>query len=108
MTTNRRKVYRKYSGHCAYCGTKITIDQMQIDHVRAVRRGGKDAVENYFPACRSCNTSKATYTVEEFRERLIIDVDRMRRDSAKFRILERFGIVKQMKSQIRFYFEREE
>ena len=102
---DRDKIYKKYNGHCAYCGITIMLKQMQVDHLRAVQRGGHHGYDNYNPACRSCNVSKATYTVEEFRVRLITDVDRIRRDSAKFRILERFGIIKQKKKNIRFYFE---
>ena len=29
----REEVYKKYDGHCAYCGKKIEIKDMQIDHM---------------------------------------------------------------------------
>ena len=102
----RLKIYNKYNGRCAYCGNKITYKQMQKDHILAIHRGGKDEICNYNPACRSCNSTKDTYTIEEFRERLIKDVNRLRRDSSKFRILERFGIVGQLKTDLEFYFEQ--
>jgi len=79
---------------------------MEIDHIQSKRRGGANHIDNYLPSCASCNSSKATLTVEEFRERLQGDVARLRRDSAKFRILERVGLIKQVKTEVVFYFER--
>ena len=93
MKPNRQAVFDMFHGHCAYCGCEITIKSFQVDHVHAQARGGKNEDKNYMPACRSCNATKATYTIDEFRERLIGDVDRLRRDSAKFRILERFMLL---------------
>ena len=29
----REEVYKKYDGHCAYCGKEIEIKEMQIDHM---------------------------------------------------------------------------
>ena len=29
----RQKVYDKYDGHCAYCGRKIKMREMQVDHI---------------------------------------------------------------------------
>ena len=29
----RKKVYEKYNGHCAYCGCEITLEVMQVDHL---------------------------------------------------------------------------
>ena len=106
MKINRQKVFEKFNGHCAYCGDELELKKMHVDHILARLRGGENNYSNYNPACISCNASKSTYTIEEFRERLIADVDRLRRDSAKFRILERFGIVSQTKTVLKFYFEK--
>lgn len=51
----RQEVYRKCHGHCAYCGTEIEYKDMQVDHVKPLRIGGKDSIDNILPACRSCN-----------------------------------------------------
>ena len=29
----RELVYKKYDGHCAYCGKEIEIKDMQVDHM---------------------------------------------------------------------------
>jgi len=46
---------RAYDCCCAYCGAKKSMTQ---DHVRAVKNGGHDRIENIVPACKSCNSRK--------------------------------------------------
>ena len=69
----REKVYKKYNGHCAYCGKEIEYSEMQVDHINAVYSSeyyGKEvdnSIENYNLACRQCNFYKDTFSIEEFR-----------------------------------------
>jgi len=117
----RNKILAKYDSHCAYCGIHLEYDDMQVDHIVPIFRNdseadmarmnvnrGADTIENMNPSCRSCNATKSTYSIKKFRKRLIEDVYRLRRDSSKFRILERFGVVGQLKTELRFYFEEME
>lgn len=107
MKVDRKKIFNMFDGRCAYCGYPITIDNFQVDHILAKHKGGKDEEDNYYPACRSCNASKATFTIEGFRKKLRSDIGRIRRDSPKFRILERFGLVEVPESpELIFEFER--
>lgn len=39
---NRRDIYNRFDGHCAYCGKKIEFDDMTIDHILPQSKGGKD------------------------------------------------------------------
>ena len=39
---NRRDIYNRFDGHCAYCGKKIEFDDMTIDHILPHSKGGKD------------------------------------------------------------------
>ncbi|NQV40936.1 MAG: HNH endonuclease, partial [Candidatus Marinimicrobia bacterium] len=107
----RNKILAKYDSHCAYCGIHLEYDDMQVDHIVPIFRNdseadmarmnvnrGADTIENMNPSCRSCNATKSTYSIKKFRKRLIEDVYRLRRDSSKFRILERFGVVGQLKT----------
>jgi len=66
--SERKAVYEKYEGHCAYCGREITFEEMQVDHVVAHTDGGDDSIENYNPACDVCNRTKSKSDIEEFRE----------------------------------------
>ena len=49
---NRRDIYNRFDGHCAYCGKKIEFDDMTIDHILPQSKGGKDTEENNVPACQ--------------------------------------------------------
>ena len=35
--TERRTIYDKMGGHCAYCGEELAFEDMQVDHVLALR-----------------------------------------------------------------------
>lgn len=104
----REEVYKKYSGHCAYCGKPIDISEMQVDHVEShYRHMGKDELANYMPSCRDCNGLKSDYTLEEFRNVLIpkcagYSVGR------KGRIAKAYKLNAISRKKIVFYFEKEE
>lgn len=67
----RLKVYEKYNGRCAYCGCKLELKDMQVDHIQSVYwYDGANDIENYNPACRMCNFYKSTRTVEDFKKAL--------------------------------------
>lgn len=104
----RKQIFDKYNGHCAYCGCEITFRGMQVDHKKALRTGGEDTIENMFPSCRSCNHYKSTLDVEEFREYLSEIHKRLMRDSVAFQVASRFGIVKHVADEVTFYFEKVE
>lgn len=52
-----------HSNKCYYCGSS---DNLTIDHMTPISRGGKNIKENIVPACFSCNFRKRTRTKEEF------------------------------------------
>lgn len=102
----RKHVYEKCKGHCAYCGEKLDMKDMQIDHIVPLCRGGKDELENMLPACRSCNHYKRTSSIEGFREMIEKIPDKLERDSYIYRIGRRYGNVTSNKKAIGFYFEK--
>ncbi len=60
----RQIIYDKLKGHCACCGKKITLSQMQVDHVKSLYgKNGTDTIENMLPACRNCNHYKGSCTL---------------------------------------------
>jgi uncharacterized protein (TIGR02646 family) len=105
----RMKVYQMFNGLCAYCGHDIEFHQMHVDHVTARSRykNSEDADfwENLRPSCRPCNLRKNTMTVERFRKELERDIEQLKRDSAKFRLLLKYGKIKVNEEEIDFYFE---
>jgi 5-methylcytosine-specific restriction endonuclease McrA len=49
---------RRASGLCHYCSRKVTPNQLTMDHIVPVIRGGKTTKGNVVPACKACNTKK--------------------------------------------------
>ncbi len=53
-------------GLCHYCGKKFPPDQLTMDHVVPVARGGPSTKVDVVPSCKACNQSKKLTTpVEE-------------------------------------------
>lgn len=50
--------YLFYGGHCAYCWTELSFVEAQMDHVKAIARGGSNWPSNIVPSCGPCNVSK--------------------------------------------------
>jgi hypothetical protein len=100
----RQQVYDSLNGHCGYCGCKITIKEMQIDHIEAVYlhekelKAGKaqeiNSIENYMPACRMCNFYKSTMSIESFRKQLETLPERLDKIFI-YRLAKKYGIVKE-------------
>ena len=113
--SDRMTVYNKCGGHCAYCGKPIKYEEMQVDHVEShYRHMGKDEIGNYLPSCRDCNGLKSDYLLEEFRDKLIPDCAKKssmggmsfrRQDTRSARIARAYGLDKNPKKKIVFYFE---
>jgi 5-methylcytosine-specific restriction endonuclease McrA len=115
----RQKVWKKYDGHCAYCGAVIEYKQMQVDHIepkwhamteeqciKAGLKKGADCLENYNPACVRCNRWKGTMSIELFRSEIQKQTERLRRDSNQYRMAMDFGMILEDNKPITFYFER--
>lgn len=104
----RKIVYQKYNGRCAYCGCELAYKDMQVDHITSVywNHGGNE-VDNLMPACRMCNFYKSTYSIDEFRDRLYTITDRLEKTFI-YRLAKKYGIVKEEKHTIEFYFEQTE
>ncbi|HET8664374.1 MAG TPA: HNH endonuclease [Nocardioides sp.] len=58
-------------GGCAYCGALDT--PLQKDCVLPISRGGRYALANVVPSCRSCNTSKCNTEVTSWMRRKKLD-----------------------------------
>ena len=58
-------------GGCAYCGAVGT--PLQKDCVLAISRGGRYALANVVPSCRSCNASKCNFEVTSWMRRKKLD-----------------------------------
>lgn len=50
------------AGICHYCGNRFPADQITMDHVVPLSRGGKSRRGNVVPCCRECNLEKKYLT----------------------------------------------
>ena len=51
---------------CSYCAIELSSDQIQLDHVIPLSKGGSHTIDNFAISCKSCNCSKGNKTLEEF------------------------------------------
>lgn len=61
----RAKVYNKNNGKCVGCGS---TENLEIDHIKPIARGGNNDMDNLQPLCKSCNAQKSTKTQAEWEE----------------------------------------
>ncbi len=115
---NRQKVYDKCNGHCGYCGKEITIKQMQVDHIvaqwstlskeKSEKVGiikGTDDFSNLMPTCARCNKWKSTWTIEQFRREISLQVERLNKYSSAYRLAKDFDLVDENQNEVVFYYE---
>ena len=106
----RQLVYKKYDGHCAYCGKKIDYKDMQVDHIIPLCRysGDKNAanrIENLNPACRRCNHYKRAWTLEGFRD-LMHTIHKRIQKIYICKVAKDYGVIEIEPWDGKFYFEK--
>ena len=58
---------------CHYCGKKITNkDELTVDHVVPVSKGGENEKDNFVISCKTCNREKSNLSAERYTEFLNI------------------------------------
>lgn len=60
---HRQTVFTRDNHQCVYCGSP---DQLTLDHIVPVSRGGSDDIENLVTCCHRCNSIKGARTPEEW------------------------------------------
>lgn len=112
----RERVYKKYGGHCAYCGLMLTPHEMQIDHfipkdMESLVVCGNfpglnsiDDFQNLMPSCRMCNHYKRAHSLEVFR-RYIEEIPRKCSEDYIYKIGVRYGLIEEHRKPVKFYFE---
>lgn len=122
----RIRIYNKFNGHCAYCGEKIQLKQMQIDHIIPQRNFEKciknnfrvpkflshltlqdlNHKDNLLPSCMVCNNWKSSHDLELFRSELSEQIDRLNKRSSNYRIAKKYHQIIECIKPIVFYFEK--
>lgn len=68
---SRRNVALRDNHTCAYCGARGRADEMNLDHVVPVSRGGRSSWDNVVLSCYGCNSRKDNRTPDEAGMRLL-------------------------------------
>lgn len=53
------------AGECYYCKQKFKPDELTLDHIVPLSRGGKSTKGNVVPCCKTCNNQKNYLTPAE-------------------------------------------
>jgi len=61
---------KRSTGVCYYCGQKFKPDELTMDHLVPIVRGGKSVQGNLVPACKKCNSQKKYLLPAEWEEYL--------------------------------------
>jgi len=61
----RRNIYKRDKNICQYCGKKFKTENLNIDHIIPLSRGGKNTWSNVVCSCISCNLRKGNKTLSE-------------------------------------------
>ncbi len=101
----RQQVYAKFDGHCAYCGRRIELEEMQIDHIHPKYLGGNNEMDNLNPACRMCNFRKGTLTLKKFRKAIQNQADAAC-STFQARMSIAYGLIRRIDKPVEFYFEK--
>ena len=56
-------------GVCYHCEQKFAVEDLTMDHLIPLSRGGKSSKKNIVVACKQCNSLKKNRTVAELRMR---------------------------------------
>lgn len=64
---DRKNVYWKYEGKCAYCGKPISYSEMEVDHFVPYSVSQDDSIENLMPSCQACNHFKSDKDVKTWK-----------------------------------------
>ncbi|MGH7466015.1 MAG: HNH endonuclease [Longimicrobiales bacterium] len=54
----RERVFRRDRFRCVYCAATFPLEDLTLDHVQPLMRGGDDSEGNLVAACRPCNELK--------------------------------------------------
>lgn len=63
---DKRRIYDRQNGLCAYCGQHRNIKYMTVDHIIPLSKGGTDSIENLQCTCKMCNRLKSDMLPSEF------------------------------------------
>lgn len=104
----RKQIYERMDRRCAYCGQRLEYEDMHVDHVKPLAKGGPDIIPNMVCSCEYCNRYKGSRDVESFRRAIYRSLGALERDSLAYRNSIKYGLIRRTHAPVVFYFERKE
>ncbi len=122
--SDRKIVYDKYDGHCAYCGCELQkgwhVDELfpvcrnfkynkektKFVHDGTCKYPERLHIDNQMPSCPSCNINKHSLSLEGFRLLIQNFIISLNRDSTQYKIAKRYGLIYEIDKPVIFYFEQ--
>lgn len=113
----RESLRQKFDGKCAYCGHELGA-RWHADHFEPIirewgrrshlppERPANDCFENLMPSCAQCNISKATLTIEAWRDWLTGHLNSLNQHHSIYRLMKAYGVVVETGKPIVFNFEK--
>lgn len=65
LPLSKKNILDRDKGSCAYCGCKLSLSTMTLDHVYPESKGGLTDWANLRAACSLCNSAKADKTLKQ-------------------------------------------
>jgi 5-methylcytosine-specific restriction endonuclease McrA len=63
----KRKIAK---GVCHWCENTVSPDELTMDHIVPISRGGKSSKGNVVPSCKTCNSKKKYFLPMEWENKL--------------------------------------
>lgn len=61
-----KELLRKHGPYCAICGKRLKKNEITIDHIIPLSKGGADIIQNMQLACLPCNSRKSDNLPSDF------------------------------------------
>ena len=133
MNPNRKLIFDKYGGRCAYCGCDL-VKGWHVDELLPIVRceryltdsDGKRVfcdikreykvekylqyperlnIDNQMPSCASCNIEKSSLPLNVFRGNIKRFINSLNQYHNQYKFAKRYGLVTETNSEVVFYFE---
>jgi 5-methylcytosine-specific restriction endonuclease McrA len=66
ITELRQLIYDYYGTSCKYCGRRLDINNIVIDHISPISKGGNSNIENLQVICKASNSMKGSLDEQHF------------------------------------------
>lgn len=71
----QQKIWVADGCKCMFCGVKMGLAQLTVDHFKPLETGGKNDSSNFLAACRACNKRKGSMDPREWCSSRNLDYD---------------------------------